>query len=61
MGLFSTIFGKEEREFIKQLGDKIHQEEVAHIRSNYGSDFGGKREYFDEFKKKVLEKIKSEH
>lgn len=61
MGLFSEKFEKEEREFLKQIGDKLPLEDVAKIRVKYEHNFNSDRKYFEEYKKEVLRKLKPEH
>lgn len=60
MGLFSEKFEKEEREFLKQVGEKMNLEDIAEIRKKYEHNFSSDRKSFDDFKKEVLKRIKPE-
>lgn len=60
MGLFSKQFEKEERDFLKQIGDRLTIEEISQIRTKYEYNFNSNRDNFNEFKKEVLKKIKIE-
>lgn len=60
MGLFSEKFEKEEREFLKQVGEKMNLEDIAGIRKKYEHNFNSDRKSFDDFKKEVLKRIKPE-
>ena len=58
MGLFSEKFEKEEREFLKQIGNKLPLEDISKIRVKYEHNFNSDRHNFEEYKKEVLRKIK---
>lgn len=60
MGLFSEKFEKEEREFLKQIGERMSLEDIAKIRKKYEYNFNSDRNSFEDFKKEVLKKLKPE-
>ena len=60
MGLFSEKFEKEEREFLKQIGERMSLEDIAEIRKKYEYNFNSDRNSFEDFKKEVLKKLKPE-
>ena len=60
MGLFSEKFEKEEREFLKQIGERMSLEDIANIRKKYEYNFNSDRNSFEDFKKEVLKKLKPE-
>lgn len=60
MGLFSEKFEKEERDFLKQIGERMSLEDIAKIRKKYEYKFNSDRNSFEDFKKEVLKKVKPE-
>lgn len=60
MGLFSEKFEKEEREFLKQIGGRMSLEDIAKIRKKYEYNFNSDRNSFEDLKKEVLRKLKTE-
>lgn len=60
MGLFSGKFEKEEKDFLKQIGERMSLEDIAKIRKKYEHNFNSDRNSFEDFKKEVLKKVKPE-
>ena len=60
MGLFSEKFEKEERDFLKQIGERMSLEDIAKIRKKYEYNFNSDRNSFEDFKKEVLKRVKPE-
>lgn len=60
MGLFSEKFEKEEKDFLKQIGERMTLEDIAKIRKKYEHNFNSDRNSFEDFKKEVLKKVKPE-
>lgn len=60
MGLFSEEFKEEEKEFLKQIGERMSLEDIAKIRKKYERNFNSDRKSFENFKKEVLKRIKPE-
>ncbi len=60
MGLFSEKFEKEEKDFLKQIGERMSLEDIAKIRKKYEHNFNSDRNSFEDFKKEVLKKVKPE-
>lgn len=58
MGLYSEKFEKEEREFLKQIGDKLSLETIAKIRIKYEFNFNPDVNCFEQFKNEVKSALK---
>lgn len=60
MGLFSEKYEKEEKEFLKQIGDKLPLEKIAKVRIKYEHNFNSDIKRFEEFKDEVKMMLKEE-